>query len=28
VLYADSLYRGHYVAGAGRMLYANLSVKF
>ena len=27
-LYADSLYRGHYVPGTGRMLYAGMSVKF
>ena len=27
-LYADSLYRGHYVPGAGRLLYAGVSVKF
>ena len=27
-LYADSLYRGHYVPGAGRMVYAGMSVKF
>ena len=28
VLYADSLYRGHYVAGTGRLLYVGLSAKF
>ena len=28
VLYADSLYRGHYVAGAGRLLYVGLSANF
>jgi catecholate siderophore receptor len=27
-LYADSLYRGHYTPGAGRMLYAGMSIKF
>ena len=27
-LYADSLYRGHYVPGAGRLLYVGLSAKF
>ena len=27
-LYADSLYRSHYVPGAGRMVYAGMSVKF
>ncbi len=28
VLYGDSLYRGHYVPGAGRLLYVSLSAKF
>ena len=27
-LYADSLYRGHYVPGAGRLLYVGLNAKF
>ena len=27
-LYADSLYRGHYVPGAGRLLYMSLNAKF
>ncbi len=27
-LYADSLYRGHYVPGAGRLLYVSLNAKF
>ena len=27
-LYADSLYRGHYVPGAGRLLYVGLTAKF
>ena len=27
-LYADSLYRGHYVAGAGRIVYVSLNAKF
>ncbi len=28
VLYGDSLYRGHYVPGTGRLLYVSLSAKF
>ena len=28
VLYADSLYRGHYVPGTGRLLYVGLNAKF
>ena len=27
-LYADSLYRGHYLPGAGRLLYVSLNAKF
>jgi catecholate siderophore receptor len=27
-LYAESLYRGHYVPGAGRLLQVSLAVKF
>lgn len=27
-LYADQLYRGHYIPGAGRMVYASLNLKF
>ena len=27
-LYADSVYRGHYIAGAGRLVQVNLSAKF